>query len=35
MAMTSQASDTSDITKQEFYQLQEKYAALQSKIRSY
>ena len=31
MAMTSQASDTSDMTKQELHQLQEKYAALQSR----
>ena len=31
MAMTSKASDTSDMTKQELHQLQEKYAALQSK----
>jgi len=31
MAIASKASDTSDMTKQELYQLQEKYAALQSK----
>ena len=31
VAMTRQPCDTSDMTKQEVYQLQEKYVALQSK----